>query len=169
MAVSPLAAFVAVVALQGSGAGGVGVAAAGSPDFSGTWTLDRARSEAAAQEAAKRDVAETITQTTGWVQIVTTKDGRSDSARYALGPPPAPESTLDATTAERRAFWQGATLVNEGSVDIEGQTVSFLQRRTLSADGAEMVVETTLKMQHGYTLRGAQTMVTGKDVYVRRP
>jgi hypothetical protein len=58
-------------------------------------------------------------------------------------------------------------LVDEGSVDINGQTIAFRERRTRSAGGAEMVVETTLKIEHGYELKGAQTIVTGKNVYVR--
>ena len=30
-----------------------------------------------------------------------------------------------------------------------------------------MVVETTLKVEHGYELKGGQTIVTGKNVFVR--
>lgn len=58
-------------------------------------------------------------------------------------------------------------LVNEGPVDVNGQTVAFREERVPSAGGTEMVVETTLKIEHGYELKGAQTIVTGKNVYVR--
>ena len=156
MPASLISAMAASLLLQG--------AAAQAPDFSGAWTLDRARSESAAQEGASRYVVQTITQTDGDVRVVTTRDGKSVLTRYPIGPVPA---APDEITAEPRAFWQGAGLVTEGSVDIEGQTVSFRESRTLAADGSEMAVETTLKVQHGYTLRGAHTMVSGKDVYVR--
>jgi hypothetical protein len=70
-------------------------------------------------------------------------------------------------TGERRAFWDGTTLVNEGSKDIQGKTIAFREARTASADGAEMIVETTLKLEHGYEMKGVQTVVTGKNLYVR--
>lgn len=70
-------------------------------------------------------------------------------------------------TGERRAFWDGPALVNEGSVDVQDRTVAFLEARTLSADKSEMTVETTLKMEHGYELKGAQTVVKGKNVFIR--
>ena len=70
-------------------------------------------------------------------------------------------------TGVRRAFWDGPTLVNEGSVDVQDRTVAFQESRMLSADSQEMVVETTLKLEHGYELKGTQTVVKGKNVFVR--
>ncbi len=68
----------------------------------------------------------------------------------------------------RRAFWDGPTLVNEGSMDIQDKTVAFHESRMLSADEAEMVVETTLKLEHGYEPeKGTQTVVKGRNVFVR--
>ena len=58
-------------------------------------------------------------------------------------------------------------LVDEGSVDINGQTIGFREARTSASAGTEMVVETTLKVEHGYELKGGQTIVTGKNVFVR--
>jgi hypothetical protein len=135
-----------------------------TPDFTGVWAMDRSRSEIAAQEQASGDVALTITQTGTSLQVVTRRDGKSDAATYPIGPQPV---KLDDVEPGRRAYWQGSSLVSEGSVDIEGQTVSFREQRALAADGSEMVVETFVKMQHGYTMRGAQTMATGRNVYVR--
>ena len=138
---------------------------ASAPGFSGSWTMDRTRSEAAAQEQPIGDIVVTIVQTAATLKIETISDGKKDVAIYPIEAQPSDASD---GSGKRRAYLSGATLVDEGSVDINGQTIAFREGRTLSADGAEMVVETTLKIEHGYELKGAQTIATGKNVYVRR-
>jgi len=133
--------------------------------FSGTWVMDRTRSEAAVQEQPVGPVTVTISQTGSALRLETTRDGKTEVTTYPIGPNP---SLAAEVTGERRAFWDGTTLVNEGSKDIQGKTIAFREARTASADGAEMIVETTLKLEHGYEMKGAQTVVTGKNVYVRR-
>ena len=135
-------------------------------DFSGTWIMDRSRSEAAAQEQPVGPVTIVISQTGSMLKIATTRDGTTETILYPIGPNPSRAAEV---TGERRAFWDGATLVTEGAKDIQGKTIAFREARTTSAGGAEMVVETTLKLEHGYEMKGAQTMVTGKNVYVRGP
>ena len=39
----------------------------------------------------------------------------------------------------------------------------------MNATGTEMVVETMVAVQHGYTMRGARTYALVKDVYIRAP
>jgi hypothetical protein len=132
-----------------------------TPNFSGDWTMDRTRSESAAHEQPG-DTIVTLTQTDAILKIETVRDGTKEIAIYPIGDRPNTKEV----SGKRRAYWDGSWLVDEGSVDINGQTIAFREVRT--ADGAEMVVDTTLKVEHGYELKGAQTIVTGKNVYVRR-
>jgi hypothetical protein len=132
--------------------------------FSGIWVMDRTRSEAAVQEQPVGPVTVTISQTGSALRLETTRDGKTEVAIYPIGPNPSMAAEV---TGVRRAFWDGQTLVNEGSKDIQGKTIAFREARTVSADGAEMIVETTVKLEHGYEMKGAQTIVTGKNVYVR--
>jgi hypothetical protein len=134
------------------------------PNFSGVWTMDPARSESAAQGQAPVVVRVAITQTDSDLKIETIRDGKSNIASYPLGERPTMSTEV---TGMRRAFWDGPSLVNEGSMDIQDKTVAFHESRILSADQAEMVVETTLKLEHGYELKGTQTVVKGRNVFVR--
>jgi hypothetical protein len=135
-----------------------------APEFSGVWTMDRTRSESAAQEQPAGDIVVTIAETAATLKIETNRNGSKDIAIYPIEAQP---SDTTEGSGKRHAYRNGSVLVDEGSVDINGQTIAFREGRTLSADGAEMVVETTLKVEHGYDLKGAQTIVTGKNVYVR--
>ena len=136
------------------------------PDFSGTWRMDRTRSEAAAQDQPVGDLTVIITQAGSTLTIKTIRDGASELAVYPIEPRPSnPKEDI----ATRRAFWDGSRLVDEGSVDINGQTIGFREVRTRTLGGAEMEVRTTLKIEHGYELKGAQTVVTGKNVFIRLP
>lgn len=157
----PVIIGIAIAALFASAAGGQPVSRS---DFSGVWTMDRTRSESAAQEQPVGVVRLAITQTATTLAVETTRDGKPELVTYPIGEPPSAPMEVRGL---RRAFWDGTALVNEGSVDIRGQTIAFREVRIPAADGAEMVVETTLKVEHGYELRGAQTIVTGKNVYVR--
>ena len=135
-----------------------------APNFSGVWTMDKNRSELAAQEEPAGDVIVTIAQTGSILRVETIRDGKKDVATYPIGAPPVATTEV---SAARRAFWDGPVLVDEGSVDINGQTIGFREARTSASAGTEMVVETTLKVEHGYELKGGQTIVTGKNVFVR--
>lgn len=134
------------------------------PDFSGVWTMDPARSESAAQDQPIGPVRVAITQSGSEMKIETTRNGKTDVLRYPFAERPTMSTEV---TGARRAFWDGPALVNEGSVDIQDRTVAFQESRILSADNQEMVVETTLKLEHGYELKGAQTVVRGKNIFVR--
>ncbi len=135
-----------------------------TPNFSGVWTMDKNRSELAAQEQPTGDVIVAIAQTESILRVETIRDGKKDIAIYPIGARPVATTEVSAT---RRAFWDGPVLVDEGSVDINGQTIGFREARAPASAGSEMVVETTLKIEHGYELKGGQTIVTGKNVFVR--
>ncbi|MES2471958.1 MAG: hypothetical protein V4601_03850 [Pseudomonadota bacterium] len=136
----------------------------GKPDFSGIWMMDKSRSESAAQEQPVGVVRLAITQTGSSLAVETDRDGKTETIVYPIDVEPNGRAEMRGL---RRAFWDGPALINEGSVDIRGQTIAFREVRMPAADGAEMVVETTLKVEHGYEMRGAQTVVTGKNVYIR--
>ena len=66
-----------------------------------------------------------------------------------------------------RAYWDGAKLVTEGAINIQGQTVSTRETLSMNAAGTEMTIERLVVVQHGYSFRGAQNYGTAKDVYRR--
>ena len=137
-------------------------AAQGKPDFSGSWTMDRTRSESAMQNEPIGPVTMVIAQTPGDVRIETTRTQGSSVVTYKLD---GSEVTIPGGTA--KTHWDGTTLVTEAVRNIQGQTVTTKETRRLNPDGTEMTVETMLVVQHGYSLRGTPNYGAGKDVYVR--
>ncbi len=138
---------------------------AAKPDFSGTWTMDRERSESAMQEQPIGAVTLSVKHTGTNITIETTRDGKPEVATYTIEERPHDPGVMGAGT--RRAYWDGLRLITEGSGNVQGQTVSVREASTLNAKGTEMTIETTVTVQHGYTLRGGKNYATGKDVYTR--
>ena len=62
--------------------GSLGLSAQSAPDFSGTWTMDPSRSEAAAHGEPIGPVTVVIRQAPGEVQIETTQNGTAQAVRY---------------------------------------------------------------------------------------
>lgn len=138
-----------------------------NPDFSGTWTMDRERSESAMQEQPIGPVTVSITQTGTNVTIHTTRDGKPEVTTYTIEEMRNGPGVIGAGT--RRAYWDGLKLVTEGAGNVQGQTVSVRESRTLNATRTEMTIESTVTVQHGYTFRGARNYATAKDIYTRTP
>ena len=138
--------------------------AQGRPDFSGTWKMDASRSESAAQAEPIGPVTLVIVQTPTDLKIETTRAQGSTTATYKFDGSKVTVSNGTATT-----HWDGVKLVTDGVFDVQGQTVTQTEIRTLAAGGNEMLVERTVVVQHGYpdSLKGTQNYVAGKDVYVR--
>jgi hypothetical protein len=136
--------------------------AQGKPDFSGTWKMDHSRSESAVQNEPIGPITIVIAQTPTEVRIETTRTQGSSAVTYKLD---GSEIKIPGGTA--KSHWDGTTLVIEAVRDIQGQTVTTKETRRLNADGSEMLVETMLVVQHGYSLRGTPNYGTGKDVFVR--
>jgi hypothetical protein len=132
------------------------------PDFSGTWTMDPTRSESAMQTEPIGPVTHVISQMPNELRIETRRGGRTTSAIYKLD---GSESKLPDGTAT--THWDGTTLVTEMVRDIRGATVTTKESRRLSADGNEMLIDTVLVVQHGYSLRGTPNYGAGKDVFTR--
>lgn len=135
------------------------------PDFSGTWTMDRERSESAMQEQPIGRVSVSITQSGTNLTIQTTRDGTPEVTTYTIEERPNGPGVIGAGT--RRAYWDGMKLVTEGAGNVQGQTVSVREARTLNPSRTEMTIESTMTVQHGYTLRGAKNYATAKDTYTR--
>jgi len=138
--------------------------AQGKPDFSGTWKMAPTRSESAVQSEPIGPITLVIAQTPGEVRIETTRTRGTSIVTYKLD---GSEIKIPGGTA--KTHWDGSMLVTEAVRDVQGQTVTTKETRRLSADGKEMLVETMLVVQHGYSLRGTPNYGAGKDTFVRTP
>jgi hypothetical protein len=132
------------------------------PDFSGTWQMDPTRSESAVQSEPIGPVTVVIAQTPSEVRIETTRKQGTSAVTYKLD---GSDTKIPGGTA--KTHWDGTTLITETVRDIQGQTVTTKETRRLNPDGNEMLVETMLVVQHGYSLRGTPNYGAGKDVFVR--
>lgn len=133
------------------------------PDFSGTWAMDRERSESPHQGETFEPPTFVIVQTESDVTIETRRGTASSRVRYPIGSVSAADAS--GARAGSRAYWDGSSLVTEGTRTVQGQTVSIRETRSLDASGAEMTLDTLLVVQHGYSFRGAQNYGAAKDVY----
>jgi hypothetical protein len=136
-------------------------ALAQGPDFSGTWKMDPARSESAAQKDPIGPVTIVITQTRNALKMETTRAEGSSVVTYTLD-----GSEVQIPGGKAKTHWDGARLITEIERYVQGQAVTTKETRTLTAGGNEMVVEMTLVVQHGYSA-STTNYGSGKDVYIR--
>ena len=139
------------------------------PDFSGHWRMVPERSGSPTQSQPVSDMTFIIEHAGDQIRLETRINNDAPvTSTYLLGP--APKLPADALGAgQQRAYWDGKRLIVERGGAISGQTVSSTQALTLSPDRSEMIVERTVIVQHGYTLRGTNNYATVKDVFVRAP
>ena len=151
--------------------GSLSLGAQARPDFSGTWTMDASRSEAAAQGTPIGPVTVVIHQTAEELRVETTRNGTTQAIRYLpVGMKAVIHDGLAGTF-----HWEGAKLYTSAAADINKQAVTFDEVRTLNADGTEMTVEITVVVQHGYQTGGSSVVKspnapnssTGKNVFVK--
>ena len=135
-------------------------------DFSGTWTMDLARSESSQQGASVKPVTFVITQMPTQVRIETTRGDRLENVLYPLGRARG-AAAASSGAAHPEAYWEGDKLVTETQRPVNGYTVTVKEARTLAPGGGEMTVETTVIVQHGYSMPGAKNYGTSKDVFTR--
>jgi hypothetical protein len=130
------------------------------PDFSGSWAMDRSRSQ------SSEGATLVIRQSPSEVSIETSSAGKTTARTYAFEVSPHPASeTISA--GHTHAAWDGAKLITEGVSDVSGQTVTYRQMRYLNAAGTEMTVETITIVQHGYSIKDGKNYAVGKDIFVR--
>jgi hypothetical protein len=147
------------------------VTAQSAPDFSGNWTMDLSRSEAAAQGAVIGPISMAIQQSPSEIRIETTRDGKTEMVRYL----PAAMKPVSAGEPLGTFRWEGATLITNMSTQINKQAVTYQEARSLNSDSTEMSVEVTLVVQHGYTTGGSSVVQSsnapntskGKNVFLR--
>jgi hypothetical protein len=155
------------------GLGFVGLGAQSQPDFSGTWNMDPARSEAAAQGTPIGPVTVAIRQTPGEVRIDTTRNGRTESVRYL----PAAAKATGGGELLGAFRWEGSKLRTTLVTDINKQAITVEEVRSLDASGREMTVEVTLVVEHGYQSGGTGVLRSqnspnsskGINVFVKTP
>ena len=149
----------------------LGLGAQAIPDFSGTWTMDLSRSEAAAQGTAIGPVTLAIRQTPDELRVETTRNGSTEVVRYfPVGSKTAPAGELTGTFR-----WDGPRLVTDLVTHINNQAVTIEEARTLNPGAAEMVVVVSLVVQHGYQTGGtgvarsanAPNTSVGRNVFVK--
>ena len=129
--------------------------AQGKPDFSGTWTMDAAKSDpapagrgggggGAASVTIKQTGTELTIQSEGrqGPQTMTYKLDGSESKNEQMG-------RGGATTVVSKAKWDGASLVIESSREIQGMSITTKEVRTLDSGGKEMKVQTTIQTPQG--------------------
>jgi hypothetical protein len=123
------------------------------PDFSGTWTLDTAKSDPApaGRGGGGRGMAAgpvTIAQTAANIKIgdATYKLDGSESINQQQGRGGPME-------VKSKARWEGNTIVIESTRDFGGMSITSKEVRSLSADGKEMTVQTTTATPQGENSR----------------
>jgi hypothetical protein len=148
--------------------GSAGLAAQDHPDFSGTWSMDLARSEAAAQGTAIGPVTVAIRQSPGEVHIQTTRNGSTEAVRYL----PASAKATSGSELLGAFRWDGAKLITRLVTDINKQAITVEEVRSLDPSGREMTVEVMLVVEHGYqsggtgVLRSQNSPNTSKGINV---
>lgn len=133
---------------------------ASKPDFSGTWTMDRSRSQ------SSESITLVIKHTATEVSIESNRAGTISTTNYPMEASPH-AATATIAAGHSHAYWLGTELVTETSGEVKGQTVSFKQTRSLNGPGTEMTVESLTVVQHGYALKDGKNYSGAKDVYVR--
>ena len=155
------------------GLGSAGLGAQNRPDFSGTWNMDLARSEAAAQGTPIKSVTVAIRQTPGEVRIETTRDGSTELVRYL----PSAEKPKGSQEHIGQFRWDGQRLITTLVADINNRPITVQEVRSLSASGTEMTVEVNLAVEHGYQTGGSgaarsqsvSNASKGTNVFVKAP
>jgi hypothetical protein len=129
--------------------------AQGKPDFSGTWTLDTAKSDpapagrgggggGAATLTIKQTATELSIQSEGrqGPQTMTYKLDGSESKNEQMG-------RGGAQTLMSKAKWDGTSLVIDTTREIQGMSITTHEVRTLDNGGKEMKVESTTQTPQG--------------------
>ena len=140
-------------------------AAQPAADFTGTWTMDESRSVSATQEGFLSPVVWTIQQGESTVVV----DIKRGPKQFTLTFPMlkrAPSGPPDDVPSSR-AFWSEDRLVTELAQSVQGQAVITREEWRLQAGGRELLIERLVNIQHGYTMRGARSYNTAKDVFVK--
>ena len=135
-------------------------------NLTGTWTMVPERSESPAQDPPVRSIVLDISQSDATLTVNANRDGKTTATSYPVDNTRTPAAgTVGAGTT--RAYWEGPRLVAWRAGNVQGQTVSIRDTYELNADKSELVVETMVEIQHGYTMKGAKNYATSRDVFTK--
>src|SRR5437773_2904180 len=124
------------------------------PDFSGTWTLDTAKSDPAPQGRGGGGGAGTVTIKQTGTELAVTSEGRQgpQTMTYKLDGSESTNQVMGrggAQTVKSTAKWDGSSLVIDTTRDVNGATITTKEVRRLDGGGKEMVVESTTQTPQG--------------------
>jgi hypothetical protein len=131
------------------------------PDFSGTWTMDPSRSESAQQGEPFKMVTFVITQGATQVRIEATRGSEKENILYPLA-----KVRASSNSGQSEAYWEDDRLITITQRTVSAQTVTVREAHALDANG-DMTVETTVIVQHGYSMPGAKTYGNSKAVFTK--
>ena len=142
--------------------------------FVGSWTLDPGRSGSSHAPAAERidTASQKIAYATGELAIEATRNGKEYRVRYSLdaAADPEPVGTSGADTGVGLIVkWDHNELTTATPMQINGKTITIYERRTLTPDLREMIVETSIRVEHGYEGQGINQSKPVQDIYVKVP
>ena len=127
--------------------------AQGKPDFSGTWTLDTAKSDPPPQGRGGGGAATlTIKQTGSELSIQSEGRQGPQTMTYKLDGSESKNEQMGrggAQTVVSKAKWDGASLVIDSTREIQGMSITTHEVRKLDNGGKEMKVETTIQTPQG--------------------
>lgn len=144
-----------------------------TPNFSGTWKSDTARSESAHQTTPIGPITLIISQTPAEISIETrtnVKDRASIANEKLIYKLDGSETTMPGNSGISivcKAHWEGADLITETVRNLGGSTVTTHWILTMDARGTEITIKKVLTVQHGYQSPGARNVGTGVDVFVK--
>ena len=135
------------------------------PDFSGTWSMDVSRSDSSTHEGFVGPDTWVIRQSLRQLVVDIKRGPKSMTLTYTIYD--KPPGAAAAGVPSYAGYWIGDALVTETAQNIQGQTVTTKETRTLQSDGQQMHVERTVQVEHGYTLRRGQNYSSAKDVFIK--
>jgi hypothetical protein len=125
------------------------------PDFSGTWTLDTAKSDPAPQgRGGGGGGAATLTIKQTGTELSVMSEGRQgpQTLTYKLDGSESTNQMMGrggATPVKSTAKWDGSSLVIETTREFNGMSITTKEVRKLDDGGKEMQVETTAQTPNG--------------------
>ncbi len=126
------------------------------PDFSGTWTLDTAKSDPAPQGrgGGGGGGAATLTIKQTGTELSVMSEGRQgpQTLTYKLDGSESTNQMMGrggATPVKSTAKWDGSSLVIETTRDIQGMSITTKEVRKLDNGGKEMQIDTTIQTPQG--------------------
>src|SRR5215216_422078 len=108
------------------------------PDFSGTWTMDAAKSDPPPQGRGGGGGGGTLTIKQTGTELAVTSEGRQgpQTMTYKLDGSPSSNEVMGrggAQTVKSTAKWEGSSLVIETTREMGGNTITTKEVRTLAA------------------------------------